>query len=121
MSADAGDSTRAQAAELAIKEATTEGVTGLCEATVTPAQYAPDDTPTLGRDVNRAIAVGIFEAMRALPLRLPSYTVVSLPPAASNLGSLALCTDGANGKPILAYCDGAKWLRSDDHTEVVVS
>jgi hypothetical protein len=112
MSADQGDKDRATLAELAMKAATTVGVTDLCEAIMTTAQYAPSGS-NLGRDMNRGTAAGMFEAMRALPTRLPLYAVSQLPPPGVNVGGLVVCTNGAAGGPVVLFSDGAHWIRLD--------
>ena len=42
---------------------------------------------------------------------LPTYTVATLPAAASSTGMLAVCSDGDAGSPCLTLCDGTAWLR----------
>lgn len=44
----------------------------------------------------------------------PWYTVATVPSAAgAGAGALIFVNDGAAGSPILAFSDGANWLRSD--------
>jgi hypothetical protein len=47
------------------------------------------------------------------PVRLPSYTVATVPAAAANVGSMIYVSNGAAGLPIVAFSDGAAWLRVD--------
>jgi hypothetical protein len=44
--------------------------------------------------------------------RLESYTVATLPAAASHTGKLVYVSNGAAGSPCLAYSNGTSWLRS---------
>lgn len=50
------------------------------------------------------------------PVVLPTYTAAALPDPAT--GGIIYVSDGAAGSPILAFSDGADWLRSDDGTAV---
>jgi hypothetical protein len=115
---DTRDQNSADAAELLIKAAMTAGIGGFCAATATPAQYAPAATPDMGRDVHRAVAVGLIEALRSLPVRLPSYTVAGLPSAASHTGAIVYCSNGAAGSPCVAFSNGTNWLRTDNNSAV---
>ena len=47
------------------------------------------------------------------PVSLPTYTVATVPAAASYPGALIYVSDGAAGSPIVAYSDGANWKRVD--------
>jgi hypothetical protein len=46
-------------------------------------------------------------------VQVPTYTVLTAPAATSIAGSLIYVSDGAAGSAILAFSDGADWLRSD--------
>lgn len=41
----------------------------------------------------------------------PAFTVASLPSLVA--GGVIYVSDGAAGNPVLAFCDGSNWLRSD--------
>jgi hypothetical protein len=112
MSADQGDKDRAVLAEAAMKFASLYGVPSLSERIMTQDQYAPHDS-TLGQDSNRSSAVGLIEALRTLPVRLPQHTIVTLPSAAENLGALVYCSNGGGGSPVVAFSDGTNWRRVD--------
>lgn len=43
--------------------------------------------------------------------RLDSYTVATVPAAASHTGKLIYVSNGAAGSPCLAYSNGTDWLR----------
>lgn len=43
--------------------------------------------------------------------RLESYTVATVPAAASHTGKLIYVSNGAAGSPCLAYSNGSAWLR----------
>ena len=47
------------------------------------------------------------------PTKLAAIDVGSLPNPADYLNHVVLCTNGAEGDPILAFSDGSDWLRSD--------
>lgn len=53
------------------------------------------------------------------PMTLATYTVATLPAAASYVGALIYVSDGAAGDPIVAFSDGTDWLRVD--TKVAVA
>lgn len=112
MAADQGDKDRASAAEQAIKLAMTVGIPSFAEPTTTLAQYTPGGS-NLGRDVNRASSAGLFEAMRSLPVRLPIYTVATVPDAAANTGALIYVSNGGAGSPCVAFSNGSAWKRCD--------
>lgn len=42
-----------------------------------------------------------------------TYTVATVPAAASYTGAMIYVSDGAAGSPILAFSDGTNWKRSD--------
>jgi len=50
------------------------------------------------------------------PIKLQGYTIATLPPANVNAGSIAYVSNGAAGLPIVAFSDGASWLRLDTRT-----
>lgn len=114
---DARDKSTADAVEQLIKAASTEGISGFIEAFMTVAQYEPDGS-TLGRDVNRATAIGIVEALRSIPLRLPSAAVSGLPAASAHTGAIMYVTNGAAGSPCVAFSNGSSWLRTDNNSAV---
>lgn len=110
------------AAEAKTKQAMTEGVAGLSDALMTPAQYTPASpgvNPNLVRDTNRALAAGVIETLAEFPVRLPRYNVGNLPSAVVWVGALVFVSNGAGGFPIVAFSDGVSWLRVD--TRAVVS
>lgn len=111
---DARDKATALEAEQLIKNHSINGQDGFVNGFMTSAQYG-----TLGGDVNKATALGIVEALRLKPFRLPSYAVADLPAASSHTGSLVYVPNGAAGSPIVAFSDGSSWLRVD--TRVAVS
>ena len=51
------------------------------------------------------------------PVGLPTYTVASAP-AAAPAGSIAYISNGAAGNPVIAFSDGADWLRSDTRAAI---
>ncbi len=52
---------------------------------------------------------------------LPTFTVATLPAAATNEGRLVRCSNGAAGSPCLAISDGTNWLRIALGTAVATS
>jgi hypothetical protein len=42
-----------------------------------------------------------------------TYTVATVPAAASYTGAIIYVSNGAGGSPILAFSDGSNWKRSD--------
>ncbi len=44
-------------------------------------------------------------------IQLTSYTVATLPDAATGIGKLIAVIDGDTGNPCLAYSNGTNWLR----------
>jgi len=42
-----------------------------------------------------------------------TYTVATVPAAASYTGAIIYVSNGAGGNPILAFSDGSNWKRSD--------
>ena len=55
------------------------------------------------------------------PVGLATYTVATLPAAASFVGALIYVSDGATGDPIVAFSDGTDWLRVDTKVAVASS
>lgn len=109
------------AAEAKTKQAMTEGVAGLSDALMTPAQYTPTSpgvSPNLVRDTNRALAAGVIETLAEFPVRLPRYTISTLPLAALWTGAMVFVSNGAAGQPVVAFSDGVLWLRVDTRTAV---
>lgn len=43
----------------------------------------------------------------------PTFTVATVPAAASNTGVAIYVSNGAAGNPVLAFSDGTNWLRCD--------
>ena len=53
------------------------------------------------------------------PFRLPAYTVATAPdPAPAGAGAMIFVSDGAVGLPIVAFSDGAAWLRCDTGAQI---
>ena len=50
--------------------------------------------------------------------RPSSYTVATLPTASESSGEVIYVSDGDDGSPCLAYCDGTNWLRIEIGTAV---
>ena len=46
-------------------------------------------------------------------IRFDSYTVLTVPPAASFTGSMIYVSNGAAGAAVLAFSNGTNWLRVD--------
>lgn len=46
-------------------------------------------------------------------VKLKSYTVATVPPAASHTGCMIYVTNGAAGSPCMAVSNGTNWLRCD--------
>jgi len=80
-----------------------------------PATPAPQVKPWL--DYLDALSIAIERLNQTgatvFPVRLPSYTVATVPAAAANVGSMIYVSNGAAGLPIVAFSDGAAWLRVD--------
>lgn len=55
----------------------------------------------------------VGQTVTTLPLDLQTYTVATVPAAASHTGRLIYVSDGAAGNPIVAFSDGTNWLRCD--------
>ena len=72
-----------------------------------------NSVPDATLDQWASIAMAIF----SLPVRLPSYTVASLPNAAANVGSL-IYVSNASGGSIPAFSDGTNWRRVDNRNVV---
>jgi hypothetical protein len=47
------------------------------------------------------------------PLALATYTVATVPTAASYTGDLIYVSNGAAGNPVVAFSNGTNWLRVD--------
>lgn len=56
-----------------------------------------------------------------LPAKLPSYTVASVPAAASFTGALIYVSNGAAGSPMVAFSNGTNWLRVDTGGAIAAS
>lgn len=59
-----------------------------------------------GKTGSRSINAALAHAVRA-----ESYTVATVPAAASHTGKTIYVSDGAAGSPCLAYSNGTNWLR----------
>ena len=85
-----------------------------------PATPAPQVKPWL--DLITTVALAIVRLAQngttLFPVRLPSYTVATVPAAAAHVGSLIYVSNGAAGVPIVAFSDGAAWLRVDTRTGI---
>ena len=110
---DDRDKASALVAEQLIKNHSVNGQDGFVTGFVTAAQYG-----SLGGDVNKATTLGIIEALRLLPLRLPVYAVADLPAASSHTGAAVYVSNGAAGNPIMAFSNGSNWMRCDTNTAV---
>lgn len=58
------------------------------------------------------MSAGPFNAT-AHPTHNPTYTVATVPAAASYTGHTIFVSNGAAGNPCLAVSDGTNWLRCD--------
>lgn len=59
---------------------------------------------------------GITDAqVVGLPVKLPTYTLLGLPSAASNPDALVVCTNLTEGRRVV-YSDGTNWRRLTDNT-----
>jgi len=47
------------------------------------------------------------------PVDLKTYTVATVPAAASYTGSIIYVSNGAAGNPVVAFSNGTSWLRVD--------
>jgi len=47
------------------------------------------------------------------PVKLPSFTVATVPAAANYEGHLIYVTDGADGSPTIAWSNGTDWIEED--------
>ena len=47
------------------------------------------------------------------PVDLKTYTVATVPAAASHTGSIIYVSNGAAGNPVVAFSNGTSWLRVD--------
>ena len=54
------------------------------------------------------------EELQTNILALGTYTVATLPPAASYPGSLVYVSNGNQGQPIICFSNGTNWLCVDD-------
>jgi hypothetical protein len=63
-------------------------------------------------------AMATVRALRSQPVALPPHTVTSAPSASLHTGSIIYVSNGASGAPIIAFSDGASWLRSDTRTAI---
>ena len=53
------------------------------------------------------------------PVNLGVYTVATAPTATT--GSVAYCSNGAAGQPVLAFYNGTNWLRCDTLAAIAAS
>jgi hypothetical protein len=49
-----------------------------------------------------------------LPLKLKTYTVATLPSAATHTGCIIFVSDGSDGTACICVSNGTNWLASDD-------
>ena len=49
-----------------------------------------------------------------LPVKLPTYTVATVPAAASYTGCIIYVSDGSDGTACIAVSNGTNWLAMDD-------
>ena len=75
-----------------------------------PATYFKGGLETDDFTVNGNIAA---EVLSGTVVSLSSYTVATVPAAASFTGSVIYVSNGAAGSPIIAFSNGTNWLRSD--------
>lgn len=54
-------------------------------------------------------------------IKLRTYTVAQLPPAAANTGGIVYVSNGAAGAAVLAFSNGTNWLRADTNAAVAAS
>jgi len=66
-----------------------------------------------------AFTVTVATVTADRPVVLPTYTVATLPDPAA--GGIIYVSNGAAGSPILAFSDGASWLRSDTAAAVAAA
>jgi hypothetical protein len=52
------------------------------------------------------------------PLKLLTYTVATVPAAASYARCLIYVSNGAAGSPVVAFSNGTNWLRADTNAAV---
>lgn len=52
------------------------------------------------------------------PLKLKTYTVATVPAAASNARNLIYVSNGAAGAAVVAYSNGTSWIRMDTNTAI---
>lgn len=55
------------------------------------------------------------------PLALATYTVATVPAAASFTGDLIYVSNGAAGSPVVAFSNGTNWLRVDTLTAIAAT
>lgn len=68
------------------------------------------------RNTKRTRLASLEVAERASFLQapqLPGYTIAQLPSAAAHPRCLVYVSNGAAGAPVVAFSDGANWLRCD--------
>jgi len=85
-----------------------------------PATPAPQVKPWL--DFLGALSITLVRLSQngttVFPVRLPIYTISTAPAAAANTGSMIYVSNGAAGLPIVAFSDGALWIRVDTRTVI---
>lgn len=47
------------------------------------------------------------------PITLATYTVATVPAAASNTGAIIYVSNGADGSPTIAWSNGTSWIEED--------
>lgn len=55
------------------------------------------------------------------PVKLPAFTVATLPAAADYAGHAVYVTNGAAGSPCLAFSDGTDWKVADGSANVAAA
>jgi len=85
-----------------------------------PATPAPQVKPWL--DFLDALSITLVRLSQngttVFPARLPIYTIATAPAASAHTGSMIYVSNGAAGLPIVAFSDGAAWLRVDTRTVI---
>lgn len=87
-----------------------------------------DETPESGWSFKRIVDAlnEMFEDLyaavagvsAAAPNPLEDFTVATAPDPAENVRRLIYVSDGADGAPVVAFSDGAAWLRCDTKAEI---
>lgn len=93
---------------------------------VVPPTFEDPATPALQvkpwLDYLESLAIVLVRLSRngatVFPVRLPTYTVATVPAASAHTGAMIYVSNGAAGLPVVAFSDGASWLRVDTRTVI---